>query len=62
MIMAYNRDNKLTYEIKETIISVNDGSSEWNLELNLISWNNREARYDLRKWSPDHTTLLWARE
>jgi hypothetical protein len=45
------------YEIKDFIISVNNGNSEWNLELNLISWNNREPKYDIRKWSPDHEKM-----
>lgn len=47
----------LEFEIKETFISVNDGKSDWNLELNLVSWNNREPKYDLRKWSPDHEKM-----
>lgn len=45
------------YEIKETIISVNNGDKNWNLELNLISWGNREPKYDIRKWSPDHEKM-----
>lgn len=45
------------YEIKESIISVNSGDKEWNLELNLISWGGREPKYDIRKWSPDHEKM-----
>ena len=26
-------------------------------ELNLISWNGREPKYDLREWSEDHTKM-----
>ena len=25
----------------------------WRKELNLISWNDRVPKYDLREWSPD---------
>lgn len=45
------------YEIKKNIVSVNDGMSDWNVELNLISWNGRKPTYDLRKWSPDHEKM-----
>lgn len=48
---------EVKFEIKETIISVNDGDAKWNLELNLVSWNGREPKYDIRKWSPDHTKM-----
>ena len=26
-------------------------------ELNIISWNGKEAKYDLREWSPDHEKM-----
>jgi len=26
-------------------------------ELNLISWNEREPKYDIREWSPDHEKM-----
>lgn len=28
-------------------------SSGWSKELNLVSWNEREAKYDIRSWAPD---------
>ena len=31
--------------------------NEHTKELNLISWNNREAKYDLRDWAPDHAKM-----
>ena len=32
---------------------VSKSTSGWAKELNLISWNDREAKYDLRDWSAD---------
>lgn len=29
----------------------------WSRELNLISWNGREAKYDIRDWSPDGSKM-----
>jgi hypothetical protein len=31
--------------------------SGWAKELNLISWNDREPKYDLRDWSADGTKM-----
>ena len=29
----------------------------WAKELNLIRWNDREPKYDIRDWSPDGQTM-----
>jgi len=29
----------------------------WTKELNLVSWNEREPKYDIRDWSPDKTKM-----
>ena len=29
----------------------------WAKELNLVSWNDREAKFDIREWSPDHEKI-----
>lgn len=43
----------LSYEIVEHIGVISESSSGWTKELNLVSWNEREAKYDIRDWSPD---------
>lgn len=45
----------ITYEIKETYLSIPADNEGWNLEVNLVSWNGREAKYDIRKWNEDHS-------
>ncbi len=47
----------LKYEIKETIGIISEGAKGWNKELNLISWNDREAKYDLRDWDQNHEKM-----
>lgn len=44
----------IKYEIKATIGVLSEGTKGWRKELNLISWNDREPKYDIREWSPDH--------
>jgi len=31
--------------------------SGWSKELNLVSWNGREPKYDIRDWAPDHNKM-----
>lgn len=47
----------LNYEIIETIGVISKSPKGWQKELNLIAWNNREPKYDLRDWSPDHEKM-----
>ena len=36
---------------------ISEGKGGWNLELNLVSWGERPAKYDIRSWSPDHEKI-----
>ena len=47
----------ITFEIKETIGVISESSKGWTKELNLVSWNDREPKYDIREWSPDHAKM-----
>ena len=46
-----------SYEVTETIAVLSESSKGWTKELNLISWNGREPKYDIREWSPDHSKM-----
>lgn len=46
-----------SFEIVKNIGIVSEGKGGWNLELNLVSWGGRPAKYDLRSWSPDHQKM-----
>ena len=45
------------YEITKNIGVLSESPSGWTRELNLVSWNNRPAKYDIRDWSPDHEKM-----
>ena len=47
----------IKYEIKETIGVLTESAKGWKKELNLISWNDKDAKYDLREWSPEHDKM-----
>lgn len=46
-----------SFEIVKNIGTVSEGKGGWSLELNLVSWGGRPAKYDLRSWSPDHEKM-----
>lgn len=46
----------IKFEIVETII-VFPESSGWHKELNLIKWNDRDPKYDLRIWNEDNSKM-----
>ena len=48
---------KINYEIKEEVGSLSESPKGWKKELNLISWNNRNPKYDLRDWAPEHEKM-----
>lgn len=47
----------IKYEIKEMVGVLSESSKGWKKELNLISWNDKEPKYDLREWSPNHDKM-----
>lgn len=43
----------IKYEVVERIATLADTSKGWTKELRLISWNDKEPKYDIREWAPD---------
>lgn len=48
---------EIKFEFKGEHQVIMSGSKGWNLELNIVSWNDRDAKYDIRSWSEDHTKM-----
>ena len=48
---------EINYEIIKKIGVLSTSASGWSKELNLISWNDREPKYDLRDWSADGSKM-----
>ncbi len=47
----------ITLEVIKKIAVLNDSDAGYTKELNLVSWNGREPKYDLRTWSPEGIAL-----
>lgn len=49
--------DKISYEVVEHLAVLSESPKGWKKELNLVSWNNRPPKFDIREWSPDHTKM-----
>lgn len=45
------------YEITERIAVLSTNARGWGRQLNMISWNDHEPKYDIRDWSPDGSKM-----
>ena len=45
------------FEIIKKVGVLSVTSKGWTKELNLVSWNDRDPKYDIREWSPDGKTM-----
>lgn len=47
----------IKYDIVKEVGVVLENSSGWTKEINLISWNDRAPKYDIRDWAPGHEKM-----
>ena len=45
--------SEIKYDIVQQFGALSVSSSGWSKQLNLISWNDREPKFDIRDWSGD---------
>ena len=48
---------EIMFEIREELGVISEGSKGWTKQLNLVSWNDREPKYDIRDWSPEQEKM-----
>ncbi len=48
---------EIKFIIKETFGILSEGSKGWQKEINLISWNDRKPKVDIRDWAPEHEKM-----
>ena len=48
---------ELKYEIVQHLATLAEGSKGWSKELNLVSWNDRDPKFDIRDWSSDKAKM-----
>lgn len=48
---------EIKFEIKENIGILSESPKGWKKDLNLISWNDKDPKFDIREWSPEHDKM-----
>ena len=49
-----NRSQEITFNIKQHLGVLETSQTGWTKEVNLVEWNGKPAKLDIREWDPDH--------
>ena len=49
--------DSIKFEIVKHFGEISSEKSGWKKELNLVSWNDRAPKLDVRDWSPGHEKM-----
>lgn len=55
MVTEGNRE--ISFVIERYLGVLSEAQNGWKKELNLVSWNDKPAKLDIREWSPDHQRM-----
>ncbi len=47
----------IKFEISRSLGVLSEGSKGWQREINLVSWNDRKPKVDIRDWAPEHEKM-----
>ncbi len=55
--MAERERTDIRFEIVERIGVLGSYPTGWNKEFNVVKWNDKPEKYDIRDWSPGHERM-----
>jgi len=47
----------IKFEIKKYLGVIGEGTKGWKKEVNLVSWNDRKPKLDIRDWDENHEKM-----
>ncbi|MDD4802238.1 MAG: PC4/YdbC family ssDNA-binding protein [Syntrophomonas sp.] len=47
----------IKFEVIKSLGVLSEGSKGWQKEINLVSWNERKPKVDIRDWAPEHEKM-----
>lgn len=47
----------LKFEIKKNLGIIGEGTKGWKKEVNVVSWNDRKPKLDIRDWDETHEKM-----
>lgn len=49
--------SNIEYEIVKELGALSPASKDWQKEVNLLKWNNGDAKIDIRSWTKGHEKM-----
>ena len=50
-------DKSISFDIQEHLGVLSTSQTGWTKEANIVSWNERPAKLDIRDWNPEHNKM-----
>lgn len=51
------KGDPIEFKIARRIAVLGPSGKDWSMELNLVGWNGREPKLDVRTWDPSHERM-----
>jgi hypothetical protein len=51
------RSNDVTFEVVKELGVLSEGSKGWTRQVNLVSWNGKSPKLEIRDWNEDRTKM-----
>ncbi len=48
---------EIKFEIVRKLGLLSESARGWRKELNIVAWNDREPKLDIREWAEDHSRM-----
>ena len=52
-----DQKDRIEFNVVKHFGVISEARGGWNKELNLVAWNGREPKFDVRDWSADHEKM-----
>lgn len=52
-----SNNDRVSFNIIESLGVLSTSTNGWTKEVNVVSWNDRPAKLDIRDWDPDHNKM-----
>jgi hypothetical protein len=51
------KNEPIEFKVARRIAVLGPSGKDWSMELNLVGWNGREPKLDIRTWDPSHERM-----
>ena len=48
---------EITWDVKKILGTIGEGNGGWKKEVNIVSWNERAPKIDIRPWDGEHKKM-----